>query len=145
MRALRGLALAGLCWRWWMIAAALELALALPPALLWHEWLRGALASGYAPGGSSRTSRRTFASTSAHHRATGLPPARLGFAALVAMLLGIFFAGGWAEPPSMAGGQAGRARRLGARRSSGVTCVWLVTLVLLAPGPGCSTGRGSSC
>ena len=50
MRALRGLARAVLCWRWWAIAAALELCLALPPALFWHEWLRGALAGRYAPG-----------------------------------------------------------------------------------------------
>jgi hypothetical protein len=136
MRALRGLALAGLCWRWWMIAAALELALAFPPALLWHEWLRGALASRYEPG-------ELFANLSTCFRfdqRAGLGELNtdaslwLGFAALLAMLLGVFFAGGWAQLAF--DGQEGKVV---ARAGSGArhffwryVRVWLATLVLLA-------------
>jgi hypothetical protein len=136
MRALRGLALAGLCWRWWAIAAALELALALPPALLWQQWLGGALGSRYEPG-------ELFANLSTNFRfdhRTELNALNanaslwLGFAALAAMLLGVFFAGGWAQLAfdDQEGKVVARAGA-GARRFFWrYVRVWLVTLVLLA-------------
>jgi hypothetical protein len=136
MRALRGLALAVVCWRWWALAAALELLLALPPALLWQDWLRGALAGRYEPG-------ELFANLSTSfrfdHRA-GLAALNanaslwLGFAALCAMLLGVFFAGGWAQL-SFDGedGQVLARAGAGARRFFWrYFRVWLLTLVLLA-------------
>jgi hypothetical protein len=136
MRALRGLARGILCWRWWAIAAALELALALPPALFWHEWLRGALAGRYAPG-------ELFANLSTIFRfdqRAGLNELGndvglwMGCAALVSMLLGVYFAGGWAqlafdeqEGPLLA--RAVPGARLHFWR---FVRVWLLTLALLA-------------
>ncbi len=136
MRAFRGLARAGLCWRWWTIAAALELALALPPALLWHEWLRGALAGHYAPGELFGNLSTVFRFD---HRA-GLDELGndaalwMGCAALFAMLLGVFFAGGWAQLAF--DGQQGPVVARAASGARGYfwrfVRVWLVTLALLA-------------
>jgi len=136
MRALRGLALAALCWRWWAIAALLELALALPAALLWQRWLDGALANRYEPGALFANLSTSFRFD---HRAQidalqADASIWLGCAALLAMLLGVFFAGGWAQ--LACDGEDGRvvARAgAGARRFFGrYLRVWLLTLVLLA-------------
>jgi hypothetical protein len=136
MRALRGLARALLCWRWWAIAAALELCLALPPALFWHEWLRGALAGRYAPGELFGNLSTVFRFD---HRA-GLDELGnqaalwMGCAALVAMLLGVFFAGGWVQLAFDAQEGPVVARALPAARSHfwRFVRVWLITLALLA-------------
>jgi hypothetical protein len=136
MRALRGLALSALCWRWWAIAALLELALALPAALYWRQWLDGALANRYEPG-------ELFANLSTSfrfdHRAQidalqSDASIWLGCAALLSMLLGVFFAGGWAQ--LACDGEDGRvvARAgAGARRFFWrYVRIWLLTLVLLS-------------
>jgi len=136
MRAFRGLALAALYWRWWSIAALLELALALPPALLWDGWMRGALSNHYAPGelfGNLTTNFRFDNRTemNALGDAAGL---WMGFAALLAMLLGAFFAGGWTQL-AFDGKQGPVVARAGtgARRFFWrYVRVWLVTLALLA-------------
>jgi hypothetical protein len=135
MRALRGLALAGLCWRWWGIAALLELALALPPALLWQQWLGSAIGSRYEPGELFANLSTTFRFD--HREGLGALDANaslwLGFAALLAMLLGIFFAG-WAQLAFDDGeGKVIARAGQGARRFFWrYVRVWLVTLVLLS-------------
>jgi hypothetical protein len=136
MRALRGMAVALLCWRWFALAALLELALALPPALLWQQWMGAALGSRYEPG-------ELFANLSTefrfdHRSELGALNANaslwLGFAALAAMLLGVFFAGGWAQLAF-----DGEEGKVVARAGHGArhffwryVRVWLVTLALLA-------------
>lgn len=136
MRALRGMALAGLLWRWWALAALLELGLALPPALLWHQWLGGALANRYAQGELFANLSSTFRFD--HRAQIGALESNaslwLGCAALLAMLGGIFFAGGWAELAL-----DGQERRVIERAGSGArrffwryVRVWLGTLLLLA-------------
>lgn len=136
MLALRGIARSARLWRWWSLAALLELGFALPPALLWQQWLGGAAANRYEPG-------ELFANLSLEFRtdhAAGLRALNadaslwLGFAALALMLLGAFFAGGWAELAldEQAGKVLARAGH-GARRFFWrFVRVWLVTLVLLA-------------
>ena len=136
MRAFRGLALAALHWRWWSIAAVLELALALPPALLWDGWMRGALSNHYAPGElfANLTTNFRFDNRTELNALGNDTSLWMGFAALLAMLLGVFFAGGWTQlafdgqqGPVVARAGAG-ARRFFWR----YVRVWLVTLGLFA-------------
>jgi len=130
------MARAVLCWRWWALAASLELCLALPPAIFWHEWLRGALAGRYAPGelfGNLSTIFRfdQRAGLDALGNDVGL---WMGCAALASMLLGVWFAGGWAqlafdEQDGPVVARAVPGARLYFWR---FVRVWLTTLVLLA-------------
>ncbi len=136
MRWARAIGAAGRSWRWWLAAAALEFALALPAALVWREWLGGALGGRYEPGelfANLSTSFR-FDHRTALAQLNAETGAWLSFAALLAMLAGMFFAGGWAalafdgrEDEVLARGGAG-ARRFFGRYLR----VWLVTLLLLA-------------
>jgi len=136
VRVFRGLALACLCWRWWAIAAALELALALPPALLWQQWLRGALADHYAPGElfGNLSSIFRFDQRAALGALGSDASLWMGFAALLVMLLGAFFAGGWTQLAfDEQQGQVLARAGTGARRYFWrYVRVWLVTLVLLS-------------
>lgn len=136
MRALRGFAAAGRCWRWWGLAALLELGLALPPALLWQRWLSGALGNRFEPG-------ELFANLSTSFRFDQREPLGqlgaasslwLGLAALLAMLAGVFFAGGWTQLAFDERGESVLARaNAGARRFFWrYVRVWLLTLMLLA-------------
>jgi hypothetical protein len=136
MRALRGIVAAGRCWRWWAAAALFEFALALPAALLWQQWLSGALGNRFEPG-------ELFANLSTQFRFD--ERAQLGqlgagaslwlaIAALCAMLAGAWFAGGWAQLAFDERGESVLARaNAGARRFFWrYVRVWLLTLVLLA-------------
>lgn len=118
------------------MAAALELALALPAALAWNDWLASALGGRYEPGelfANLSTSFR-FDHRTDMARLGGTTGAWLALAALLAMLLGMFCAGGWAalafdreEGAVLARGAAG-GRRFFCRYLR----VWLLTLLLLA-------------
>lgn len=136
MRCVRAIAAAGRDWRWWSAAALLELALALPPALLWREWLRGAIGGRFEPGELFANLTTSFRFD--HSEAIGLVERAnanwLGFAALAAMLAGMFLAGGWAQLCFDGGQGAVMARGLGGGRRffARYLRVCLGTLVLLA-------------
>lgn len=136
MRALRGLARAVLCWRWWALAGALELCLALPPALFWHEWLRGVLAGRYAPGEQFGNLSTIFRFDQRSGLAAMGDDAGLwmGCAALASMLLGVWFAGGWVKLAFDEEDGPVVARAIPGARAHfwRFVRVWLITLALLA-------------
>lgn len=136
MRWARAIGAAGRSWSWWLAAALLEFALALPAAVLWHDWLAGALGGRYEPAelfANLSTSFR-FDQRARLSELGGATGAWLSLGALLAMLLGIFLAGGWAALSFDGGTGAVLARGgAGARRFFGrYLRVWLLTLVLLA-------------
>lgn len=124
-------------WRavhWWGLAGAAQLFLALPMALAWHAWMNAALGSRYEPGElfanlstAFRFDHRTELGQLASHNA-GMGAAL----ALLAMLLGMFLAGGWAAM-AFGGRRDMRAAMQGASRFFGrYLRVWLWSLVSLA-------------
>lgn len=124
-------------WRaahWWLFAAAMELLLALPMALAYHQWLSSTIAQRFEPGDlfanlstNFRFDQRSSLEQLGEHNAS------MGAVmALLAMLLGMFIAGGWASlsfgrPRGWRAAAAG-----GARFFTRYLRVWLGTLLLLA-------------
>ena len=136
MRALQGILAAGRCWRWWGSAALFELLLALPPALLWQQWLAGKLANRFEPGElfANLSSQFRFDERTELGQLGAGASLWLAVAALLAMLAGVFFAGGWTQLAFDATEESVLARaNAGARRFFWrYVRVWLLTLVLLA-------------
>jgi hypothetical protein len=83
----------------WLLVLCLELLLALPPALAWHDWMSGTTAHRYAPGSLFANLDANFRFDKGSEIADlNTATARTGsILVLFSMLIGCFCAGGWLQ------------------------------------------------
>jgi hypothetical protein len=119
---------------WWGLAALAQFGLSLPMALVFHGWLNSAIGHRYEQGDlfANLTTafrfdhRESWAQLASQNAAMG------AVLALVSMLLGMFFAGGWVTMAYQRQHTMRAALQGGIRFFGRYLRVWLCTLVALA-------------